>query len=73
MSEALFQFVPNSTSSFIDGAGPLLTVDEKQMLVAQVSLEEVRNAVFSMKGLKAPGPDASVLPETVVYGTSDFT
>lgn len=32
--------------------------EELASLVAGVSMEEVRNAVFSMKGLKAPRPDA---------------
>lgn len=31
--------------------------EELASLVAGVSMEEVRNAVFSMKGLKAPRPD----------------
>lgn len=36
---------------------PALTDDELSSLLTGVSLDEVRAAVFSMKGLKAPGTD----------------
>ncbi|GLT29230.1 hypothetical protein SLA2020_041090 [Shorea laevis] len=36
---------------------PRLTTEDGKALLRPVSLEEVRDALFSMKGLKSPGPD----------------
>ncbi|GLT60498.1 hypothetical protein SLA2020_332620 [Shorea laevis] len=47
------------SSSFKDYSAfqPCLSADDGSSLLNPVSLEEVRVALFSMKGLKSPGPD----------------
>lgn len=73
--EALFRFVHNSSVTFIDGAGPFFTIEEKQILVAPGGLVEVRTAVFlNERPLSAWGGwySTSFLSETMVYGTLDL-
>ncbi|GKV45487.1 hypothetical protein SLEP1_g52559 [Rubroshorea leprosula] len=59
---SLFQelFTQQETSPLLENLStlqPLISNDDHESLIQPATLEEVKRALFSMKGLKSPGPD----------------